>query len=81
MTAVTLSVSQLAKRWQIRREHVKQQITSGVLTAFDLTPAGPRRTYRVTLANVAKFEASLAVRPTKKPSRRSPSKTPVKEFF
>jgi hypothetical protein len=81
MTAVTLSVSQLARRWQVRRERVKQLITSGALTGFDLTPTGPRRTYRVTLTAVAEFEAAQTVRPAMKASRRKVRDSSVKEFF
>ena len=48
MTAETFSVSRLAKRWQVRRERVKGLIEQGLLPAFDLTPTGSRRTYRVS---------------------------------
>ncbi len=80
MSGTTLSIAQLAKRWQTRRERVKHMIESKSLTAFDLTPIGPRRTYRVTLESLRDFESCRTATKKKQARKRLP-KTAVKEFF
>lgn len=80
MSGVTYSPADLARCWKTRTERVKALIERHQLKAFDLTPTGPRRNYRVTDEARREYESGqTSVKPTRQ-KKRIPV-TNVKEFF
>ena len=67
----SFSITELARRWSCKPDHVRSLIRSGRLVALDVSLAeGSRRpTYRIML-EVLRFEAARSTRPTPKPSKR-----------
>lgn len=80
MTDITFTVSQLAKRWQKSRDHVRTLIESGQLVAFDTSPTAQRRSYRVTAPSLASFE-SRSVKSIRKTRKQKLPNVAVKKFF
>jgi hypothetical protein len=68
----SFSVSDLARRWSCKPDHVRSLIRSGRLVAIDvsLTEGSQRPTYRIMLEEVLSFEAVRSTRPTPKPPKR-----------
>ncbi len=58
-----LSISQVARQLQIRRETVKSLIEQGHLEAYDAAPpSAPRRAYRITEPALAAFKQARRVK-------------------
>ncbi|MEZ6063899.1 MAG: helix-turn-helix domain-containing protein [Planctomycetaceae bacterium] len=76
-----LSISQVARHLQIRRETVKRLIEQGHLEAYDAAPpSAPRRAYRITEPALTAFKQARRFR-KHVPQNRKVSPAEVIEFF
>ncbi|MEZ6064035.1 MAG: excisionase family DNA-binding protein [Planctomycetaceae bacterium] len=76
-----LSISQVARQLQIRRESVRQLIEHGWLEAYDAAPPDARRrAYRISEQALHAYKESRKVRKQLLTRRRS-QKQPVTEYF
>ncbi len=61
---IDLSVSQVAKELQTRRETVKRLLESGELAGYVIDPAAARKSYRITRQALDEFKARRSAKKT-----------------
>lgn len=74
------TVSELAKQLRISRSSVVVLIQSGKLDAYDASPTGAYRQWRITPKALERFREQNKAKPPTKNRRRKPA-VGVKEFF
>ena len=82
MTVVRLSAKQVAERWGCSTRLILDHISSGTIPAVNIGRAGSKKPrYRISEADLEKFEESRAVRVVSAPTRRRKKNPNVIEFF
>jgi hypothetical protein len=80
----TFNPPQLASRWGVKPDTVREFIRSGELKAFNVaSPGAVRPRFRIPLEEVKRFEKAREATPPSKATRRSRKRDqgPAKDYF